>query len=139
MSLTCVCLLIDSAKRTLKPTVKPKGVPNSSAIRAAIERAAIRRGCVWPIRPSMPRPISRQIFGNCVDLPEPVSPLRITTWFSSIVRAISCRRAETGNSSSNRTAGRLFRRYSRKATDSSNSRKNFCSRFSNGRFASTSA
>ena len=48
----------------------------------------------------MPRPISRQIFGSCVDLPEPVSPQTITTWWSRMARAISSRRAETGSSAS---------------------------------------
>jgi hypothetical protein len=45
-----------------------------------VARAAIRRGCVWPIRPVVPRPSSRQIFGICVVLPEPVSPQTMTTW-----------------------------------------------------------
>ena len=53
--------------------------PRAQAMRAAVERAAIRRGWVWPIRPVDPRPSSRQIFGNCVVLPEPVSPQTITT------------------------------------------------------------
>ena len=39
-----------------------------------IARAAMRRGCVCPIIPSAPRPASRQIFGSCVVLPEPVAP-----------------------------------------------------------------
>ena len=56
----------------------PSGVPSSSAIRAATLRAAIRRGWVWPISLT-PRPSSRQILGNWVDLPEPVSPQTITT------------------------------------------------------------
>ncbi len=53
-------------------------------MRRAVAEAAIRRGCVWPISPAppapRPRPSSRQIFGNWVVLPEPVSPLTITTW-----------------------------------------------------------
>ncbi len=48
---------------------------------------------------STPRPSSRQIFGSCVVLPEPVSPHTITTWCSRIARAISSRRATTGRSS----------------------------------------
>jgi len=52
-------------------------------MRAATERAAMRRGCVWPIRPRMfvtaPRPMSSSILGSCVVLPEPVSPQTITT------------------------------------------------------------
>ena len=49
-------------------------------MRAATERAAIRRGWVQPI---MPAPsagsASRHILGICVVLPEPVSPHRIST------------------------------------------------------------
>jgi hypothetical protein len=58
---------------------RPSSLSSSCAMRAAVERAAMRRGCVWPIRPVVPRPSSRQIFGNCVVLPEPVSPQTITT------------------------------------------------------------
>ena len=57
----------------------PMSLFNSSAMRSATERAAKRRGCVCPIKPATPRPNSRQIFGNCVVLPEPVSPQIITT------------------------------------------------------------
>ncbi len=42
---------------------EPSGVPSSSAMRSATVRAAIRRGCVWPMSPRTPRPSSRQIFG----------------------------------------------------------------------------
>ena len=59
-------------------------VPSSSATRSAIVRAATRRGWVWPISPSTPRPASRQSFGSCVLLPDPVSPATITTWWSRI-------------------------------------------------------
>ena len=69
-----------SVNRTLYPTVVPSGVPSSSAIRSATVRAAIRQGWVWPIWPVTPRPIARQIFGNWVVLPEPVSPATMTTW-----------------------------------------------------------
>ena len=41
---------------------------------------------MWPIRPSIPRPNSRQIFGNWVDLPEPVSPQMMTTWWSRMAQ-----------------------------------------------------
>ena len=58
-------------------------------MRSAIVRAAIRRGCVCPM---LSRPSSRQIFGSCVVLPEPVSPATITTWLSRMARAISSRR-----------------------------------------------
>ena len=69
-----------SLNRTFQPTKSPRGVPSSSAIRSATARAAIRRGCVWPIRPCTPRPASRQIFGSWVVFPDPVSPATITTW-----------------------------------------------------------
>ncbi len=68
-------------------------------MRAATARAAMRRGCVWPMTPAMPRPASRQIFGSCVVLPEPVSPQTITTWWASIASRIRWRLAETGSSS----------------------------------------
>ena len=38
-------------------------------MRVATVRAAMRRGCVWPIIPATPRPSSRQILGSCVVLP----------------------------------------------------------------------
>jgi hypothetical protein len=72
----------------------------------------MRRGWVWPIMPATPRPSSRQIFGNCVVLPEPVSPHTITTGFSAMARAISSRRATTGSSSGYVGRGRLARRLS---------------------------
>ncbi len=81
-------------------------------MRSATERAAIRRGCVWPIMPVMPRPSSRQILGSWVVFPEPVSPATITTWLSRIAAAISSRRAETGNSSGYVIAGSAARRAS---------------------------
>ena len=46
--------------------------------------AAIRRGWVWPIRRpplSLPRPMASAILGNCVVLPEPVSPQTMMTWY----------------------------------------------------------
>ena len=68
----------------------------------------MRRGWVWPISPAPPAPTPRPsvsaIFGNCVVLPEPVSPQTMTTWCVSIARAISSRRPETGNDS-----GKLMR------------------------------
>lgn len=74
----------------------------------------MRRGCVWPISPvppaPMPRPIDRQILGNCVVLPEPVSPLTITTWCAATARAISSRRAETGNASGKLIGGTALAR-----------------------------
>ena len=88
---------VASAKRILKPTCWPSGEPSSSASRAAIDRAAIRRGWVWPIMPSTPRPNSRQIFGSWVDLPEPVSPQTIVTACDSTARRISSTRAVIGS------------------------------------------
>ena len=75
------------------------------ATRAATLDAAIRRGCVQPMRPSRPRPIARQSFGSCVVLPEPVSPATITTWCSAIAVASSSVCAEIGSSVGNRTEG----------------------------------
>jgi hypothetical protein len=82
---------------------RPASCPASSAMRAATVRAAMRRGWVCPITPSMPRPSPRaasmQILGSWVVLPDPVSPQRTTTWCSRMVAAISSRIAETGRSS----------------------------------------
>ena len=98
-SLTAVASLTWSRKRTLKPTRWPSGSPISSAIRAARLRAAMRRGWVWPMRPKIPRPRSRQSFGSWVDFPDPVSPQTTTTWWRCSVSPISARRAVTGSCS----------------------------------------
>ena len=74
-------------------------------MRLAVDEAAIRRGWVWPIKPFSPRPSSRQILGNWVVLPEPVSPLTMTTWWRRSASAISWRRPETGSSSGKVTGG----------------------------------
>ena len=87
----------------------------------------MRRGWVWPIRPATPRPISRQIFGNWVDLPDPVSPQTITTWWSRMAAAMSSRRAEIGRSGSKDNFGTAFRRASQRPSDC---RKSFSSRSS---------
>jgi hypothetical protein len=100
-----------SVNRTCQPITSPSSVPVSAASRSAIVRAAIRRGCVWPIirrrrcrRPSRPtrstsppRPSSRHIFGICVVLPDPVSPAMMTTWFASSAAMISSWRALAGS------------------------------------------
>src|SRR6185369_9369431 len=104
MSFTDAPREMRSWKRTLKPTTSPSGVFSSSAMRLATLDAAIRRGCVWPIQPpplARPRPIASAIFGNCVVLPEPVSPLTMTTGWARIAAAISSRRADTGSASGN--------------------------------------
>ncbi len=44
----------------------------------------------------MPRPSSRQIFGNWVVLPEPVSPAITTTWWAAMAALISSRLAAIG-------------------------------------------
>src|SRR3954466_8235786 len=62
-------------------------------MRSATVRAAMRRGCVWAIAPRTPRPSSRQTFGICVVLPEPVSPATTTTWWSRMAASRSARRA----------------------------------------------
>src|SRR3954449_7768286 len=69
MTRTSVSSLERSLKRTAKPTASPMPTPSSSAMRSATVRAAIRRGCVWPIAPRTPRPRPRQIFGSCVVFP----------------------------------------------------------------------
>ena len=90
---------IRSVNLILKPTTSPSPLRNSCAMRFAMLDAAIRRGCVWPIIPSIPRPASRQIFGSCVVLPLPVSPqTTITRCFASAAR-ISSRAALIGSSS----------------------------------------
>ena len=66
-----------SAKRTWCAT-PPSTERNSSDILLATEIAAKRRGWVCPIKPLIPNPASRQIFGNCVVFPEPVSPATIS-------------------------------------------------------------
>src|SRR6476661_5687159 len=76
-------------------------------MRLATLDAAMRRGCVWPIRRgrspglalSLPRPMDSAILGSWVVLPEPVSPHTMTTWWSAMARAISSRLAETGSDS----------------------------------------
>ena len=78
ISLTSVRSVVLSPNRTLWPTTGAE-TPSSSATRAATLRAAIRRGCVWPIVPATPRPRSRQILGSWVLLPDPVSPQTTTT------------------------------------------------------------
>ncbi len=124
--------LVTSVKRILKPTSLPNGEPSSSATRAATLRAAIRRGCVWPMSPSNPRPKSRQIFGNCVLLPLPVSPHTTITWCRSMAVAISSRRAEMGNSSGNVTRGRPFSRANCNARERARSSWNRCRLCSDG-------
>ena len=98
ISFTNASGLVWSVKRTLKPTAPPTVVPSSCAMRLATARAAMRRGCVCPISPRVPRPASRQIFGSCVVLPEPVSPQTITTGCARIAAAISSARWATGSS-----------------------------------------
>ena len=76
-------------------------------MRLATELAAIRRGWVWPIKRArspglaliLPRPSIRAILGNCVVLPDPVSPHTMMTWCCSMAAMISSRRAETGRPS----------------------------------------
>lgn len=62
----------------------PKNPFTSSATRLATDIAATLRGCVHPILPRVPRPISAQYCVICVVLPEPVSPMTTSTWFSAM-------------------------------------------------------
>ena len=64
ITLIDVCLEVLSVNLTLKPTKSPRVVLSSSEILVATERAAILRGCVWPIIFFWPRPRAKQIFGN---------------------------------------------------------------------------
>ncbi len=98
MSFTCVPGPVLSPKRILYPTLSPNGVRSSSAMRWATLRAAMRLGCVCPMSPRTPRPSSRQILGNCVVLPEPVSPQTTTTWCFSTSSLMSSLSWETGSS-----------------------------------------
>ena len=79
MNFSTVSPLVSSLKRILHPTKPPHGTCISSATRFEILIAATRRGCVQPIRPRSASPASRHIFGNCVVLPDPVSPATIST------------------------------------------------------------
>src|SRR5687768_564190 len=74
-------------------------------MRVATARAAMRRGCVWPIRPRWPRPASSAILGSCVVFPEPVAPLTMTTACAKIASAMSLARCATGRSSGKSIAG----------------------------------
>ena len=77
-------------------------------MRLATLDAAMRRGWVWPISLpllALPRPSESAILGNCVVLPEPVSPQTMMTWCRASARAISSRRPETGKDSGNEIAG----------------------------------
>ena len=86
-------------------------------MRAAVARAAIRRGCVWPMSPATPRPSSSRIFGSWVVLPEPVSPQTMTTWCWAIACAMSARLALTGSSSGYSGLGHAARRCSNSAAE----------------------
>ena len=74
MNLISVASEVWSAKRILQPTSRPYGTFSSSATRRDTDAAATRRGCVQAIRPRVPEPAARHIFGIWVVLPEPVSP-----------------------------------------------------------------
>ena len=54
MSLTSVSGFVSSANLILYPIAVPNLHPSWLAIRAETPRAAIRRGCVWPIKPATP-------------------------------------------------------------------------------------
>ena len=88
--------IVLSVKRTLYPTISPTSLSSSAAMRLAMELAAMRRGCVCPIKPLVPRPAKRQILGNCVVLPEPVSPQTTMTGFSRMALTSSSPCSLTG-------------------------------------------
>ncbi len=70
---------------------------NAPRLGVADQLAALSRLGVRACR----APCCSAILGNCVVLPEPVSPQTITTWCSRMAASISCRRAETGRDSGN--------------------------------------
>src|SRR5712671_1414919 len=115
ISFTSVPSADTSVNRTWYPTASPSGLPSSSAILIATVRAASRRGCVWPICPSTPRPSSRQILGIWVVLPDPVSPAITTTWWSRMTSAMSSLRWLTGSSAGYEIGGIAARRAARAA------------------------
>ena len=49
----------------------------------------------------LPLPSAKAILGNCVVLPDPVSPQTMTTWCACMADMMSSRRALTGRSSGN--------------------------------------
>ena len=100
MNFTSVSRLVSSPKRTLHPTSRPHCTLSSSATRRDTLVAAMRRGCVQPMRPRarVASNRSRHIFGSCVVLPEPVSPATTTTWCCASAERISSRFPETGSS-----------------------------------------
>ena len=87
--LTRVSATVSSVNRILHPTSLPQVTPSSSAMRRETDNAATRRGCVHAMRPYTPRPASRHILGSCVVLPEPVSPVTMTTGCPRRVSSIS--------------------------------------------------
>ena len=99
MTLTSAVGLVWSVNRISRPTASPTRTSSSAASRLATACAAMRRGCVWPIKPSMPRPASRQSFGSCVVLPLPVSPQTMMTRCAWIAASNSSRAAAIGSES----------------------------------------
>ena len=67
-------------------------------VRDALGDRARREPPRLRVRDRAVRPSSRQIFGSCVVLPEPVSPATTTTWLSRIAASRSSLRSETGSS-----------------------------------------
>mmetsp|Transcript_36426 Transcript_36426/g.96392 ORF Transcript_36426/g.96392 Transcript_36426/m.96392 type:complete len:219 (+) Transcript_36426:1883-2539(+) len=84
-------------KGTWKPTSAPMCWQRSCAMRSASVVAAILRGCITSILASGQE--SRMSCGTCVDFPQPVSPLRSTTWLRCTVWMTSSRRTKAGRAS----------------------------------------
>ncbi len=97
----------------------PGSAPCSRRRRRAASSVPAR--CAWPrstrrcaaaacgrsvARRSHARPSASASLGNCVVLPEPVSPQTMTTWLPDSACAISSRRAETGSDSGKVIGGR---------------------------------
>jgi hypothetical protein len=68
-------------------------------MRSATDRAAMRRGWVWPIRPEMPRAQFEADLGDLGGLARPGLAGDDHDLVSRMAAAISARRAETGSSS----------------------------------------
>ena len=79
MNFKTVSRPVSSLNRILQPTSRPQVTASSSATRFEILMAATRRGWVHPITPRSAIPASKHILGNCVVLPDPVSPAIINT------------------------------------------------------------
>ena len=89
MTFTIVSSDVLSSNRIAYPTSPPSSHPISCAIRIDTLTAAMRLGCVSPIRPVIIG-LRNNIRGNCVVLPHPVGPCTTITWCDANASLISC-------------------------------------------------